>query len=104
MIVVFVPARNPPKVFETTLAGLMLLANSSDENTHTQSIPPGTPDGAFDVAWAMLTKDLQSAELFQDLDEARAHYADIPDGLTVKQHSAILMGLARLERKPPSGE
>jgi hypothetical protein len=98
VIVVLVPARSPPKVFEATVADLVLMANSSDEHTHTQSIPPGTPEGTFETAWAVLTKDLHSARRFRDLDEARAFYADIPDGLSVQQHSAILMGLARLER------
>jgi hypothetical protein len=98
VIVVFVPARNPPRVFESTLAELVLMANSSDESTHTQSIPPGTPDGAFETAWAILTKDLHCAKLFKDIDEARSHYGDNPDGLTVQQHAAILTGLARLER------
>ena len=98
MIVVFVPARNPPRVFESTLAELVLMANSSDESTHTQSTPPGTPDGAFETAWAILTKDLHSAMRFKNIDEARFHYRAIPDGLTVQQHAAILTGLARLER------
>jgi hypothetical protein len=103
VIVVFVPARTPPKVFQSTIAGLMVMANSSDENTHTQSIPPGTPDGPFETAWAVLTKDLHSAKLFKDLEEAREYYADIPQGLSVRQHSAILMGLARLGRPGPPG-
>lgn len=100
VIVVFVPARTPPKVFRSTIADLMLMATSSDESTHTQSIPPGTPEGAFEIAWAILTKDLHSAKRFKDLAEAQRYYADIPPGLTVRQHSAILMGLARLD---PSG-
>lgn len=100
MIVVFVPARNPPRVFESTVASLVLMANLSDESTHTQSVPPGTPDGAFETAWAILTKDLHSAKLFKDVDEARSYYANLPDGLTVQQHAAILTGLARLAHAP----
>ena len=99
MIVVFVPARNPPRVFQSTLAELVLMANSSDGSTHTQSIPPGTPDGALETAWAILTKDLHSAMLFDDLDGARSHFAAVPDGLTARQHAAILTGLARLARE-----
>jgi len=98
MIVVFVPARNPPIVFQATVAALVLMANdSSNESSHTQSVPPGTPDGAFETAWAILTKDLQSAKLFKNVEEARSHFADIPDGFSVHQYAAVLTGLARVE-------
>jgi hypothetical protein len=74
------------------------MANSSDESTHTQSIPPGTADGAFETAWAILTKDLHRAMRFDDIDGARSHFAAIPVGLSARQHAAILTGLARLAR------
>jgi hypothetical protein len=84
-------------IFETTREGVILRANDTgDDNAHTQSIPPGAPGGAFETAWAILTKDLQSAKHFENLEEARTYYADVRDGLTLQQHALILTGLTRL--------
>jgi hypothetical protein len=96
VIVVFVPHRHPPTIFETTREGVILQASdTSEDSAHTQSIPPGTPGGEFETAWAILTKDLQSAQHFETVDEARTYYAE-DRGLTLQQRVLIFTRLMRL--------
>jgi hypothetical protein len=98
VIVVFVPHKNPPSVFESTREALIVMAaDASALTTHTSSIPPGLLAGDFETAWGVLTKDLRSAEAFDSVDDAIAHYQAFPDGLSIPLNSHIMTALQRIK-------
>ena len=98
MIVILVPHKNPPSVFEATREAIIIMAaDVSAATTHTSSIPPGLLAGDFETAWGVLTKDLRSAEMFNHIDEAIAHYRLFPEGLTIQINSHIMTALRRIK-------
>jgi len=98
VIVVLVPHKNPPSVFEATREAIIFMAaDASAATTHTTSIPPGLLAGDFETAWGVLTKDLRSAAMFDDVDEAIEHYQGLPDGLTIQLISHIITALRRIK-------
>ena len=98
MIVILVPHKNPPSVFEATREAIIIMAaDVSAATTHTSSIPPGMLAGDFETAWGVLTKDLRSAEMFDHIDEAIAHYQRFPEGLTIQINAHIMTALRRIK-------
>lgn len=98
MIVIFVPHKNPPSVFEASREAIIIMAaDVSAASTHTSSIPPGLLAGDFETAWCILTKDLHSAEMFDHVDDAIAHYQRFPDGLTIQLSAHIMTALRRIK-------
>lgn len=98
MIVIFVPHKHPPSVFEATREAIIVMAaDASATTTHTSSIPPGMLAGDFETAWGVLTKDLRSAEIFDDIDEAIVHYQRFPDGLSIQLNAHIMTALQRIK-------
>ena len=98
MIVVFVPHKYPPSVFESTREAIIVMAaDASAMATHTSSIPPGLMAGDFETAWGVLTKDLRSAEAFETVDDAIAHYQAFPEGLSIQLNTHILTALRRIK-------
>jgi hypothetical protein len=97
VIAILIPHRKPPMVFETTREEIVVMAtDASATSTHTSSIPPGLLGGEFDTAWAVLTKDLHSAQHFENVDEALTHYKALKDGLTLPQHALVMTALQRI--------
>ncbi len=98
MIVILVPHKNPPSVFEATREAIIVMAaDVSAATTHTSSIPPGMLGGDFETAWSVLTKDLRSAEKFDHIDAAIAHYQRFPAGLTILLNAHIMTALRRIK-------
>jgi hypothetical protein len=98
VIVILVPHKNPPSVFEATREAIIVMAaDVSAATTHTSSIPPGMLAGDFETAWGILTKDLRSAEKFDHIDEALAHYQRFPDELTIQLNAHIMTALRRIK-------
>jgi hypothetical protein len=98
VIVVLVPHKNPPSVFESTREAIIVMAaDASAVTTHTSSIPPGLLAGDFETAWGVLTKDLRSAEAFDGVDDASAYYQKFPDGLSIQLHTHIMTALRRIK-------
>jgi hypothetical protein len=44
----------------------------------------------------VLTKDLHSAQHFENVDEALTHYKALKDGLTLPQHALVMTALQRI--------
>jgi hypothetical protein len=102
VIVILVPHKNPPSVFEATREAIVVMAaDVSAATTHTSSIPPGMLAGDFETAWGVLTKDLRSAEMFDHIDDAIAHYRRFPDGLTIQLNAHIMTALHRIKSGTP---
>jgi len=98
VIVILVPHKNPPSVFEATREAIIVMAaDVSAATTHTSSIPPGMLAGDFETAWGVLTKDLRSAEKFDHIDAAIAHYQRFPDELTIQLNAHIMTALRRIK-------
>jgi hypothetical protein len=98
VIVIWVPHKNPPSVFETTREAIIVMAaDVSAATTHTSSIPPGLLAGDFETAWGVLTKDLRSAERFDHIDDAIAHYQRFPECLTIQLNAHIMTALRRIK-------
>ena len=98
VIVILVPHKNPPSVFEATREAIIVMAaDVSAATTHTSSIPPGMLAGDFETAWGVLTKDLRSAQMFDHIDEAIAHYQRFPEGLTIQVNAHIMTALRRIK-------
>jgi len=98
VIVILVPHKNPPSVFEATREAIIIMAaDVSAATTHTSSIPPGMLAGDFETAWGVLTKDLRSAEKFDHIDAAIAHYQRFPDELTIQLNAHIMTALRRIK-------
>jgi hypothetical protein len=97
MIVVLVPHKNPPSVFETTREQVVLmLRDTSATGSYVASIPPGALGSEFDVAWDALTKDMKTARYFETVEEALTYYEAPRDGLSLQQHARIIHALKRL--------
>jgi hypothetical protein len=98
VIVILVPHKNPPSVFEATREAIIVMAaDVSAATTHTSSIPPGMLAGDFETSWGVLTKDLRSAERFDHIDQAIAHYQRFPKGLTIQVNAHIMTALRRIK-------
>jgi hypothetical protein len=98
VIVILVPHKNPPSVFEATREAIIFMAaDASAATTHSTSIPPGLLAGDFETAWGVLTKDLRTAGLFDDVDQAIEYYQGLPDGLTIQLSSHIITALRRIK-------
>ncbi len=97
MIIVLVPHKNLPSVFEATREAIIAMAADAGATSHTSSVPPGVLAGDFETAWGVLTKDLRCARRFDEVDDAIAHYRQFNDELTLQLQTLILTALGRLK-------